>query len=319
MKKILIATTALVLVAGAASADVTIAGSGYFGLGYDKNGASATQGKTYLIDRMQLDFKASKTTDSGLTFHGHIRVRAENDITTTQPSGGDVGVTAGGLDVSAGNVTDAYDASGVVYNSEIGICGCGGEVVTRAAEASSGGHGHEAILATYTMGNLIGRLGYQQTGGNGVGNGEASIGVEYTMGSLHLVAGYLDGKANGAGSEVENPGGAKLVAGSKYRGGWIGAQYAIGSSNVGLLAGSNSADGYSNQTIVTLYGNTKFGATTVSAFVSSANKEVDADLTKTTYGIGASYDLGGGAAMVGHVRTDRTKDTLGDLGVTFSF
>ncbi|MDE3029854.1 MAG: porin, partial [Paracoccaceae bacterium] len=109
MKKILIATTALVLVAGAASADVTIAGSGYFGLGYDRTGASATQGKTFLIDRFQLDFKASKTTDSGLTFHGNLRVRSQNNINPTSFNGGAVGVTAGGLDVSVGNVTDAYD------------------------------------------------------------------------------------------------------------------------------------------------------------------------------------------------------------------
>ncbi len=308
MKKILIATTALVLVAGAASADVTIAGSGYFGMGYDKNGSTATQGKTFLIDRMQLDFKATKTTDSGLTFHGAFRVRSNQDKATGF-NGGAVGVTAGGLDVSVGNVTDAYDASGVVYNSEIGICGCGGEVITNAAESSSTGSGHNAVLVTYTMGSLIGRVGYQQANGNGVGNGEASIGLEYTMGSLHLAGGYLSGK----------PSPAVPVAGD-YTGAWLAGEYAIGNSHVGVLVGSNHVSGGAdNGTIATLYGNTTFGATTVSAFVSNAQRDLPTETTKTTYGIGASYDLGGGAAMVGHVRTDRTKDTLGDLGVTFKF
>lgn len=320
MKKILIASTALMLVAGAASADVTIAGSGYFGMGYNKDGSSAFSGKkTGLLYRYQLDLNASKTTDSGLTFHGTMRIRAENDISPTNPNGGSVGVTAGGFDLSVGDVTDAYDASNVVYNSEIGICGCGGEVITRAVESSSAGHGNNAILATYTMGGFIGRLGYQQTNGNGAGSGEVSIGGEYKIGSLDIVGGYLTGKASGSGSEVENPGGTALGAGVKYHGGWLGGDYTLGNSHIGLLAGTNAADGVQTQTILTLYGTTSFGPTTVTAFASTANKEVDSDTTKASYGIGATYDLGSGAALIGHVRRDRTKNTLADLGVTFKF
>jgi outer membrane protein OmpU len=38
------------------------------------------------------------------------------------------------------------------------------------------------------------------------------------------------------------------------------------------------------------------------------------------YGVGASYDLGGGATLAGGVAKDKTNDsTLYDLGVTFSF
>ena len=309
MKKLLITASALTLVAGAASANVTIAGSGYMGVGHD----SGLANKNYMVERMQLDFSASKTTDSGLTFHGSFRARSttgssNNNTNTNAPTfnGGAVGVTAGGLDVSFGNVTDAYDASGVVYNSEIGICGCGGEVVTNFAGSSSNGAGNQAILVTYSMGSFIGRAGYQQNNGNGVGRGESSVGVEYTMGTVHVAAGYLEGYQ------------ADKV--TKYHATYGAADLAIGNSHVGVLLGNNHVDGGNdNGTIATLYGNTKMGATTIQAFVSNAQRQLASETTKTTYGVGAKYDLGSGAAIVGNIQKDRNKDTLGDLGVTFSF
>ncbi|WP_127903777.1 porin, partial [Solirhodobacter olei] len=103
MKKILIASTALVLAAGTASADVTLAGGGYFGIKHDASKAAPTN-KTQLIDRLQIDITGSKTTDSGLTFHGHFRIRsnAYQASGTTNVNAGQVGITAGGLDVSVG-------------------------------------------------------------------------------------------------------------------------------------------------------------------------------------------------------------------------
>ncbi|MEO6299491.1 MAG: hypothetical protein ABIO62_07650, partial [Paracoccaceae bacterium] len=74
-----------------------------------------------------------------------------------------------------------------------------------------------------------------------------------------------------------------------------------------------------NGMIYTLYGSTTFGATKVTAFASTAQNLIGAETRKTSFGVGASYDLGSGAAIVGNVRTDRTKDTLADLGVTFKF
>lgn len=320
MKKLLIATTALTLVAGAASADVTLAGSGYFGMKYDGSNDSTTgfSKKTQLIDRFQIDIKASKTTDSGLTFHGKLRIRSNatgtNDnvtgataatgttalSSTTNVNAGQVGVTAGGLDVSVGNVSDAIDALTLFWNSEIGLCGCGGETLQNGIVGySSTGGGNNGVLVTYTMGDLVVRGGYQQTGGqvNGAKN-EASASVAYKMGALSFELGYLNqqGKGNASTAVVE---------------------YALGNSNIGLAYGHNSYDAYGN--IVTLYGNTTFGATTVQAFVSQSSKLPVTGGTKTTYGVGASYDLGSGAAIVGSIREQSSKKAYADLGVKFAF
>lgn len=306
MKKLLIATTALTLVAGAASADVTLAGSGYFGMKYDGSNTSVagTPKKTQLIDRFQIDIKASKTTDSGLTFHGKLRIRSNATTaiggSTTNVNAGQVGVTAGGLDVSVGNVSDAIDALTLYWNSEIGLCGCGGETLQSGIVGyQSTGGGNNGVLVTYTMGDLVVRGGYQQTGGqlNGAKN-ETSVSAAYKMGALSFELGYLNqqGSGNAATAVVE---------------------YALGNSNIGLAYGHNNYDAYGN--IVTLYGNTKFGATTVQAFVSQSSKLAIATGTKTTYGVGASYDLGSGAAIVGSVRQQYSKKAYADLGVKFAF
>ncbi len=307
MKKLLIATTALTLVAGAASADVTLAGSGYFGMKYDGSNTSVagTPKKTQLIDRFQIDIKASKTTDSGLTFHGKLRIRSNATTaiggSTTNVNAGQVGVTAGGLDVSVGNVSDAIDALTLYWNSEIGLCGCGGETLQNGIVGyQSTGGGNNGVLVTYTMGDLVVRGGYQQTGGqlNGADN-EASASVAYKMGALSFELGYLNQQGATGGS-------ASTAV----------VEYALGNSNIGLAYG-NSYDDFG--TILTLYGNTKFGATTVQAFVSQSSKLSATASTKTTYGVGASYDLGSGAAIVGSVRQQYSKKAYADLGVKFAF
>lgn len=316
MKKILIASTAMMLLAGAASADVTLSGSGYFGLNYDKDGVSTDTDptapdfgksiKTTVLSRLQLDIAFSSTTDTGLTFFGSYRIRdgqSDPGVTGGVPNvnGGLIGVSSGGLSLSVGNATDAVDAMSTYYDSEIGICGCGGETLSIPfATSQSTGAGFDGILATYTTGGLIARISYLQTNGNGAGHGQTGVSFDYKTGNLSVGLGY--------------------TSGTGYNGTVFVAEYALGAYNLGFAAGDNSIDGGDdNGMIYTLYGSTTFGATKVQAFVSSASDLMTGETEKTTFGIGGSYDLGSGAAIVGHVRTSRTKDTLGDLGVTFKF
>jgi len=306
MKKILIASTALVMAAGVAQADTanfTLSGGSYFGLGYYSKPAAGVR-KTQLLARTQVDIKGSKTTDSGLTFYGKFRIRsnayqagpAGNGTTTV--NAGQVGITAGGLDVAVGNVADAVDASSLYYNSEVGICGCGGETLRAGIEGySSTGGGNNGVLVTYTMGSLIMRAGYQSNGNTTNANGEASVSVDYSAGAFKVGAGYLHLKGTGGEYTVQ-------------------AEYGFGNSTVGVAAGH----GFNNAgNIYTLYGSTTFGATTVQAFVSSRQKLVGTETEKATYGIGAKYDLGSGASIVGSVRRDEFKATYADIGAEFAF
>lgn len=321
MKKILIASTALVMAAGvaqAATSDFQLDGSGYFGLGYYSKPAAGIR-KTQLLDRFQVDVNGSKTTDSGLTFYGKYRIRSNayqagpGGSGTTSVNGGQVGIKAGGLDVAVGNVSDAIDALTLYWNSEIGLCGCGGETLNFVGfdGYSSTGAGANGVLVTYTMGNLAVRGSYQSHTNTTNAKGEAAVSVAYKVGALSMEAGY-----------VKRPHGA--AAGTAgYTGATIVFEYALGNSNIGFAAGQNkntSAAGVkaANINVETLYGNTKFGATTVQAFVSHANNLPAAD-SSTTYGIGAKYDLGSGAAIVGSVRKDWNKATYADLGASFSF
>ncbi|MBI1220227.1 MAG: porin [Rhodobacteraceae bacterium] len=327
MKKILIASTALTMLAGAASADVTVAGKGYFGLQYYSKPAAGMK-KTVLYSRLQFEIKGSKTTDSGLTFHGKVRIRSQQDMShagATPINAGQVGVTAGPLDVTVGNVSDAIDALTLYWNSELGICGCGGETLNYIARGngfngySSQGGGNNGVLATYTVGTLVVRASYQSHNNLSATKGEAALSVAYKAGPLSFELGYVDNKRSASIAQLGYQGYTGVV------------EYALGNSNIGLAYGSSKdtdgATGVKDKSVntVTLYGNTKFGATTVQAFVSNTSVPapggvVTANFRKVTYGLGGAYDLGSGAAMVGSVRTTNTKGgTYADLGVTFSF
>ena len=70
MKKLLLATSALTLMAGAASAEVALSGSARMGLVYSDTAAgSATQ----FSSRVRIVFTASGETDTGLSFGASVR------------------------------------------------------------------------------------------------------------------------------------------------------------------------------------------------------------------------------------------------------
>ncbi|MDZ4394818.1 porin, partial [Cypionkella sp.] len=69
MKKILLSTTLLVATAGVAAAEVTLSGSGRFGLDYAENRAVETQ----LNYRLRINVDAKFEADNGVTYGGRIR------------------------------------------------------------------------------------------------------------------------------------------------------------------------------------------------------------------------------------------------------
>ncbi len=77
MKKVLFATTAMMLTGGMALADVTISGNGRFGLLYQETTVD-TDTETTISYRLRFNIDASKETDSGVTFGGRIRMQYDN-------------------------------------------------------------------------------------------------------------------------------------------------------------------------------------------------------------------------------------------------
>lgn len=305
MKKLLIASTALVLVAGAASADVTISGYGRVGLIYN-SGNTGTTTKTQVTERLRFNIDASKTTDSGLAFGGRIRMQYDASNTNAGLNAGNIYVKSGGLKVDVGNVSDALDAMNTYYNAEVGLLGWGNPDTLNESSYygySSGaypaGSKRMGIAATYSMGGLVARLSYITPDQTVKGTtAEKGISVDYKMGSLQVGAGYI---ADAAG--VKND---KLSV--------VTAEYALGSANIGAAVGH--ASGSTKFTKYTVYGNTKMGATTVAAYITKSNLTGN---DKTGAGVGASYDLGSGASLNGSIQHLINGKNFADMGVKFSF
>ncbi|MGO4852028.1 porin [Phaeovulum sp. W22_SRMD_FR3] len=291
MKKFLIATTALALTAGAAAAEVKVSGDGRMGIYYDGNDAQFSS-------RLRAKFTMTGETDGGLAFGGSFRVDQEDEIGNRASNG-----TAGSVYIS-----------GAFGKLEMGD-------VVSASEAAIGdlaGVGYGPITS-YNEWNFL------TADGNNINQGP-NILYSYSTGALDLYASMSDG----AGTGVD-------VAYS------LAAAYSMGDYSVSL--------GYADDGLTTeigLGGSATFGAVTVKAayfdyndspsyekaYGLSAVYKANAlsvsgyyntyeDLAGSnwdTFGVGAAYDLGGGATLAGGiVDSDFAADTVADFGIKFSF
>ncbi len=129
MKKVLLATTALVLSAGFAAADVSVGGDGRMGIIGGGTDDTATTGvdETDLAftSRIRISFSASGETDAGLSFGGSVRVdNASSDDQATGGTEGSVFVEGTFGKISMGDVSGAPEAA-VGDLSGVGLTGLG--------------------------------------------------------------------------------------------------------------------------------------------------------------------------------------------------
>ena len=313
MKKVLFATTALVLTAGMAMADVKISGSGRVGLTYnDGRDDVDTDLNTTLIEmRLRFNIDASKETDAGVTFGGRIRMQSDEGDTNATLSGAYVYAEARGFHVEVGNANTAYDSAALMYNPEIGFVGNSqGDPLGSYYSFSSKGNPSDdyiAIFASYSVGDLNARLSYateDQTGGTPVDE-EIGVSFDYKFGQFTV---SLAANQNGGG-----------IADNDQI--FLGAEYAVNdSTNVGLLYNDNgNSTSFGDATTITLYGNTKLASgITLKGYISSIGSTTVAPADDVAGGIGADYDLGG-ASLAGGIEKRFNGDTYADLGVNFSF
>lgn len=150
-----------------------------------------------------------------------------------------------------------------------------------------------SLFASYSTGDLTARLSlhdYDQ--GNGTSaDSEVQASVDYSANGFSVTAAYVSSDYYGADNFA------------------LGAQYAVGdSTNVGLLMFSGDAPD-----LITLYANHTLGnGVTIAGYVA------DQDGYDTAFGLGGSYDLGGGASIAGAYHK-RGSSKMADFGVTFSF
>lgn len=318
MKKVLLASTALIGFAGMAAADVTLSGSGRFGLVYTDT--ATTSGDTLLSYRMRLNIDASTETDSGVKFGGRIRMQYSNGDTNdlddvdgprgaAQLNAAMLYAETSGFRFEIGNTNTAFDSLATLYNAELGFISSttGSYSLFSYDSYSSSPYGPTQIdrvglFASYSVGNLVARVSYidyDQT--VSTDNEETGISLDYTAGAYKLGFGYVTNAAGIADYDVY----ALL------------GEYALSdATNIGVqLIGE---DGAENDTTFTVYGNTKLASGIgLGAFISG----VDSDVAYTNdyaIGLGANYDIGG-ATIAGTIQQGFNDQTYADLGINFSF
>jgi len=198
-KAVVFATTALVLSAGVAAAEMKFSGNGRMGIVYDD--ALVGDLKTQFNSRFRVSFSGSLTTDSGISAGGTIR--ADNSPAGASGTAGNVFVSGAFGKVTMGDIDSALknavgDLAGVCYAG----CGDGSDF------GFSGGGDDEGVLWSYTLDSF----GIHASLGQRVaGKSQAGVSVSGDLGGATVKAGYLSND-KAADSDVKTEIGVSVSA-----------------------------------------------------------------------------------------------------------
>ena len=314
MKTLLASTAILAATVGIASAEVAVTGSARMGI-VDTFGDAGPQ----FSSRVRINFTASGETDTGLAFGASVRQDQDDTLgafgeangeNTVYISGAFGKLTMGDVDGAANAAsgqTDGVGYTGLSDLNEITYLANGG------TDFAGPGIGLDdpqdtSVLYEYTAGSLSFYLSSTQLD-RAVGAEAKSIAAKYSTGAYAVSLGYenLDAEDSYEWEQF-------VLGGSATFGGvTLKAIYADGKNNQG--------DEWKQHSVSATYAVDAFSVT---AFVSDDEDLLTTDLVSSanarSYGIGASYDLGGGAKVSGGYVKNRTDDTNAvDLGLSFSF
>ncbi|MEY8097476.1 porin [Falsihalocynthiibacter sp. S25ZX9] len=332
MKNLLIATTALVATAGVAAADISVSGDGRMGLVYDDRDTFGLPGDSNIkmSSRIRIGFSASGETDNGLSFGGFIR--ADNSGAGSAGRAGSVFISGSFGKLSMGDVDGAAKAavgqvSGIGYTNLSDI----NEITYLNSGTDVNGDGSNdtlyptpSALYEYAAGSTVFYVGIGQIG--------TQIGTVSVPGQLLPAVGEV-GQSYSVGAKWSNDNGLTIaggyeatndVAGTGDASDWVlGAQWTNGTWGVKGIYLQGEWAGFGDVQQYAVSGDWTSGATTVTAFYTKKDLQ-DFDTTSESYGLGAAYDLGGGATLAGGIASvspinDADTYTVGDLGIKFNF
>lgn len=319
MKKLLLATTMIVGTAGFAAAEVSLSGDARMGI------TKSETSDAVFSNRARVKFSMSGETDNGLSFGASFR--AGDAAGAASGTKGAVSLSGAFGSISMGDESAAaeYAVGDLAMKSFAGVGDSNETAFLTGAK----------VVYTYTAGDLS---VFASTGQ--VGSDDTSFGVKYTAGALTVGAGYeTDGTNSHTAASVAYAMGdttIKAVYGTadvadtaavtatnstciSTLGGnaMITSAATCGANTTTLVAGRAAAaavSGLNNQMGVSV--SHAMGAFSVAAFyrTTELNNGTQADFS----GVGASYDLGGGASVNGGV-ADVNGTSQMDLGVNFAF
>lgn len=294
MKKVLLATTILTMSAGFAAAEINFSGSAIMGLGDD-----GSAGGVRSILETYLTAKATGQTDTGLEFGFETTIATYDTDGGLNDDGTSAFISGAFGKLSMGSVAEADE---VATLSDIGLAGIGLDNIAESYSGDSALRPSHDINYTYSGGALTAAVS-AHVGAAGEGDAYA-VGLKYSFGDAYVGIGYND-SSELALPDTDNPGSVTSV----YAGGTFGAfgVTAMYSEWNPDAAGANE-DAWGIRTTYTA------DALTLAAMVADGSAET----TGASYGIGAEYDLGGGASVVGGVG-DVRDETVWDMGFSFEF
>lgn len=275
MKKVLLATSALTLLAGAAAADVTIGGTSRMGI-------TSTGGNATTSYRTRLNVSLSGETDGGLSFGAFTRMQMGNAATGTI-SGSNVWVSNGMATLTIGNAGGATSATGAVFGCGVGFLGTCQDLANGLfswTSFSSGGAGSNVARLDFALGSA----NLSISGGNG---NDTEVAMSYSAGNMTIAVSHDAGI--GTATTSTNVGAA---GGTQVR-----LSFDAGSANVSLQAARDTASGLNGAIASVSYG---IGGGTLYAFAGtgiydSASGASVTVATGSAFGLSYSQSLGGGA------------------------
>lgn len=304
MKKLLIATTALVATAGVAAAEVAVSGDGYMGVVY--NGADLN-----FASRVRVAFELSGETDGGLSFGGSFGL--EDAFDAANAAEGEVFISGAFGTIAMGNVVGAAEA--VIGDlPEVGYTDLDSfadddyaigdnDITYFTGDGALTDTRNPVLLYTYTAGDLTFAVSFND---GKVSNGsvddakEFAVGVKYVLGDYAVAVGYED-------SSVDDV--MHLI---------VGVDATFGDTEVKAFYGT-AESGPINATQYGLGVTSKFDAITVKGYAKVQDADFVGDVM--SYGLGMEYSLGGGAAVAAGLAGNDLpgSDVVADLGITFTF
>ena len=327
MKKILIATSALVATAGMSAAqELNVSGSARFGIVYQEDATTTVGGNTSaagqisdtrIEQRMRINLQGVTETDAGVKFEARFRLESNEDVDNSiagrGPGAAGFAVSSGGFRLDIGNVSDVIDGGSVVnfYGSGVGF--------TSFIEQSS-------------------NFGLPLTG-FGAGNQDTTtLTLQYAVGDFTAAASYSDDK------NVTAVSAAGIVTENDTQNFQVGFGYNFGNYSAGIAFGSEDTGATTNDFWVASFGG-DIGAVGFGILVGDQDTNADtafggylsydvgaateirfafsdggaAANTDTSVGIGVRHSLGGGVTLAGGIGQNAQGNSIADLGVTFSF
>jgi len=289
MKKVLIATTALIATAGMAAAEINFSGGARFGVRYDEGS------ETKVHNRFTINVDGTAETDSGVEFFGRVRIRGGNEGNGTTSNSGisapRVGARMGGLTIATGNINGAIDSLPGLYSGSVGLTGLGYSNVVAGGSFdgfSSNGGGVNGVEVIYSANGLGVHLS-----DSGVTD-RTALGLSYAFGDWTVAMGIQDG----------------LVASENFT--VLTASGSVGSVSLGLMLSDNDNDTGG----VRINAGFEVGAgTNVTVFIADRDAGAGPD---TAYGLGFTHSLGG-ATLAGGIVSDVDGASKADLGVRFKY